>query len=62
MWRYGFNTPPNYNDHELYCGGEIFNLNIFYDYFIGKLLMGVNRGSDFVQYTNPSYGFKGFIY
>lgn len=20
-WRYGFNTPPNYNDHELYCGG-----------------------------------------
>lgn len=21
MWRYGFDTPPNYNDHELYCGG-----------------------------------------
>ncbi|XP_075218054.1 uncharacterized protein LOC142322855 [Lycorma delicatula] len=21
MWRYGFNTPPNYNDHELFCGG-----------------------------------------
>jgi len=20
-WRYGFNTPPDYNDHELYCGG-----------------------------------------
>lgn len=20
-WRYGFNTPPNYNDHELFCGG-----------------------------------------
>ena len=20
-FRYGFNTPPNYNDHELYCGG-----------------------------------------
>ncbi|KAL1398933.1 hypothetical protein quinque_000294 [Culex quinquefasciatus] len=20
-WRYGFSTPPNYNDHELYCGG-----------------------------------------
>jgi len=20
-WRYGFETPPNYNDHELYCGG-----------------------------------------
>ncbi|XP_042873807.1 uncharacterized protein LOC122254270 [Penaeus japonicus] len=20
-WRYGFNTPPNYNDHEIYCGG-----------------------------------------
>lgn len=20
-WRYGFNTPHNYNDHELYCGG-----------------------------------------
>ena len=19
--RYGFDTPPNYNDHELYCGG-----------------------------------------
>ena len=19
--RYGFATPPNYNDHELYCGG-----------------------------------------
>ncbi|XP_051160757.1 uncharacterized protein LOC127281199 [Leptopilina boulardi] len=21
MWRFGFNTPENYNDHELYCGG-----------------------------------------
>ncbi|XP_034237429.1 uncharacterized protein LOC117642903 [Thrips palmi] len=21
MWRYGFETPPDYNDHELYCGG-----------------------------------------
>ncbi|XP_046418425.1 uncharacterized protein LOC124178807 isoform X1 [Neodiprion fabricii] len=21
MWRYGFNTPHNYNDNELYCGG-----------------------------------------
>lgn len=21
LLRYGFNTPPNYNDHELYCGG-----------------------------------------
>ena len=21
MWRYGFNNPPNYNDHEGYCGG-----------------------------------------
>ncbi|CAH1722537.1 uncharacterized protein LOC114130703 [Aphis gossypii] len=21
MWRYGFDTPPNYNDNELYCGG-----------------------------------------
>ncbi|CAB4058180.1 unnamed protein product [Lepeophtheirus salmonis] len=21
MWRYGFHSPPNYNDHELYCGG-----------------------------------------
>lgn len=21
MWRYGFDSPPNYNDHELYCGG-----------------------------------------
>lgn len=20
-WRYGFSTPPNYNDHELFCGG-----------------------------------------
>ncbi|RWS25011.1 uncharacterized protein B4U80_11510, partial [Leptotrombidium deliense] len=20
-WRYGFGTPPNYNDHELFCGG-----------------------------------------
>nr|XP_045600858.1 uncharacterized protein LOC123759683 [Procambarus clarkii]XP_045600859.1 uncharacterized protein LOC123759683 [Procambarus clarkii] len=20
-WRYGFNTPQNYNDHEIYCGG-----------------------------------------
>ena len=20
-YRYGFATPPNYNDHELYCGG-----------------------------------------
>jgi hypothetical protein len=21
MWRYGFDAPANYNDHELYCGG-----------------------------------------
>ncbi|XP_071110324.1 uncharacterized protein [Haliotis cracherodii] len=21
MWRYGFDNPTNYNDHELYCGG-----------------------------------------
>ncbi|XP_033761235.1 uncharacterized protein LOC117343020 [Pecten maximus] len=21
MWRYGYNTPPNYNDHQLFCGG-----------------------------------------
>ncbi|GAB6020732.1 hypothetical protein CHUAL_003396 [Chamberlinius hualienensis] len=21
MWRFGFRTPPNYNDHELFCGG-----------------------------------------
>jgi len=20
-WRFGFQTPPDYNDHELYCGG-----------------------------------------
>ncbi|KAL0278774.1 UNVERIFIED_CONTAM: hypothetical protein PYX00_000489 [Menopon gallinae] len=21
MWRFGFDTPPNYNDNELFCGG-----------------------------------------
>ena len=21
MWRHGFNTPRNYNDNELFCGG-----------------------------------------
>ncbi|OWF38771.1 uncharacterized protein LOC110465894 [Mizuhopecten yessoensis] len=21
MWRYGYSTPPNYNDHQLFCGG-----------------------------------------
>ena len=21
MWRYGFSNPPNFNDHEIYCGG-----------------------------------------
>ena len=21
MWRLGFDTPPNYNDHQLFCGG-----------------------------------------
>ena len=21
-WRYGFNTPANYNDNQLYCGGK----------------------------------------
>ena len=21
MWRYGFNNPPHFNDHEIYCGG-----------------------------------------
>ena len=21
MWRFGFNTPPNYNDNQLFCGG-----------------------------------------
>ena len=23
MWRYGFKTPVNYNDNELWCGGNI---------------------------------------
>ncbi|CAL4060793.1 unnamed protein product, partial [Meganyctiphanes norvegica] len=27
-WRYGFTTPPNYNDHELYCGGYSRQWNI----------------------------------
>ena len=22
MWRYGFSTPANYNDNQLYCGGK----------------------------------------
>ena len=22
MWRYGFDTPRDYNDHECYCGGS----------------------------------------
>ena len=26
MWRYGYNTPKNYNDNQLYCGG--FNVSI----------------------------------
>ncbi|KAF8764479.1 hypothetical protein HNY73_022545 [Argiope bruennichi] len=21
MWRFGYDTPPNYNDNELFCGG-----------------------------------------
>ena len=24
MWRKGFKTPPNYNDHELFCGGQFY--------------------------------------
>jgi hypothetical protein len=27
MWRYGFNTPKNYNDNELNCGGFAVSLN-----------------------------------
>jgi Lytic polysaccharide mono-oxygenase, cellulose-degrading len=22
-WRFGFKTPENYNDHELFCGGYV---------------------------------------
>ena len=24
MWRKGFKTPANYNDHELFCGGQTY--------------------------------------
>ncbi|XP_065665042.1 uncharacterized protein LOC105849643 [Hydra vulgaris] len=28
MWRFGFNTPANYNDNELFCGGAtVMNMN-----------------------------------
>lgn len=32
MWRDGYDTPPNYNDHQLFCGGfqVSFTLNIKY--------------------------------
>ena len=30
MWRYGFDTPPNYNDNEGFCGG----------FFVIKALQG----------------------
>ncbi|KAK3095006.1 hypothetical protein FSP39_009096 [Pinctada imbricata] len=28
MWRYGFNTPFNYNDNQLYCGGKYHQWNV----------------------------------
>jgi hypothetical protein len=30
MWRYGYNTPANYDDNQMFCGG-------FYVSFIAKL-------------------------
>ena len=27
-WRYGFNTPPDYNDNEGFCGGFDYQFNI----------------------------------
>lgn len=28
MWRYGYNTPKNYNDNQLYCGGFNVSINV----------------------------------
>ena len=34
MWRFGFQTPPNYEDSELFCGGlNVIDLNFFHDYY-----------------------------
>ena len=37
MWRYGYKTPPNYNDNQMYCGGfyvSSFSTIVFGRYFI----------------------------
>lgn len=28
MWRYGFNTPANYEDNQLFCGGRSVSLKL----------------------------------
>ena len=32
MWRYGYNTPTNYDDNQMFCGG-------FYVSFIAKFII-----------------------
>ena len=31
MWRYGFDTPINYNDNQLFCGGRFVSAIFFYN-------------------------------
>ena len=47
MWRYGFNSPTNYNDNELFCGGFkvlLYIVSIFLSSFLKNGLFRFNGG------------------
>ena len=43
MWRYGFDTEPNYTDNELYCGGV--TVNLFFLNIAGFYLWGEDQAN-----------------
>ena len=43
MWRHGFNSPPDYNDNELFCGG-LQVLLYFVSIFLSSLVYSGSMG------------------
>ena len=48
MWRYGFDTPKNYNDNELNCGGFVVSWSLLF-FCRKKLNNGVSWEMVFLQ-------------
>jgi hypothetical protein len=36
MWRKGYNTPANYEDNQLFCGGRSVSLNVYVQNVLGS--------------------------